>query len=166
MGDDADRLGASLVHHQLHELLQERLRLARAFTVIRVSSAKPAARRPAIGEGRSVELQVIGNLRCAVDGVVEARIVAVHEDEGVVLVGRRLRQTLAHEGEELVLRQRLQLLHGEVGLRILRLLVDRDVDIWNFFTTHGRSMAGTPVRVFGTVTSARPSSSLRARPEP
>ncbi len=127
VGDDADRLSAAPGCDQLDELSQIGLGLSGALPVVGVAR-EPAAGRPAIGEGGAIKLQVVGDLRRAVDGVVEARIVAVHEDEGVVLVAGRSLEAVAHQGHELVLGERLDLVHRKMAIGILGLLVERDVE--------------------------------------
>ena len=88
-----------------------------------------AAGGPAVEEGGAVELEVVGHLRGAVERVVEIGVVAVHEHHGLVLEGVAAADALAHQGHELLARQRLQLLDGEVLLGVLGLLVDGDVDV-------------------------------------
>ena len=105
-----------------------RLGLRGALAVVAVAR-KIAARRPAVEEGRAVELQVVGHLRGAIEGVVEARVVAVHEHDGLILERAAAAHPLAHQRQELVRRQRFQLADGEVLLGVFRLLVDGDLQV-------------------------------------
>ena len=87
VGDDAHRGGSGLPRNDLEELAQIGLRRARALTVVGVVlAAERALRGPAVEERRTVELDVVGDLRGPEERMLEAGIEAVDEDQRVVLV--------------------------------------------------------------------------------
>ena len=126
--DHADALGAGILDHQREELAQVGLGLLGAFAVV-VVAGDAAGRGPAVEQRRAVELEVVGHLRGAEERVVELGVVAVHEHHGLVLERVAAADPRAGKGDELLARQRLQLLHREVLLGVLGLLVDGDVDV-------------------------------------
>src|SRR5690606_21807157 len=100
--DDADRLCTGLPDDKVQKFTEIGLRRSGALPIVAVVLyAQGPFRWPTVNEWRAIELQVVGHLRGAKHGELEARIEAGHDHERVVLVGDRFSQSLADELEEL-----------------------------------------------------------------
>ena len=74
--------------------------------------------------GCAVELEIVGDLRGAIQRVIEVVVVAMDEDEGVALVVLRRLKAIRHEFVHLKARQRTDLRYGEVRSGILALVAE------------------------------------------
>ena len=73
---------------------------------------------------RAVIFQIVGDLRGAEERIVETVVVAVHENERLILEFPRTAQPLADERQQLLPGERFYLLDGEVLLGVLVLLIE------------------------------------------
>ena len=111
--------------NRLEKLAEVGLRLLHGLAIVGVAGDRPT-RRPAVDENRTVEFQVVGNLRRTKQRVLEGRVVAVDEDERVLL-GPGSRQRRLDLGELRVVG--LDRLQREVLLGVLFLIVETDAHI-------------------------------------